>query len=238
MKKLLAFLLCSFIISGNLSVATMAIEEDNAVKVEHILLPKKLAKKTPTTIVNSYETKTEILSYNTLQVAFAESFNSQYAKVGDKVVFILTEPLKTEEGTEVLPVSTKIVAEVTNVESPKSFNRNGKVFMDFKHLMFPDGTQKDIKARLFNNEFLSRGKLSALGKGVGTTIGGMALGTGAGCGIGIAASSVLLGGLGIGLPIGFAGGSTIGLFTPGLYYKAKAGDKLNIQLLDNVVIEK
>ena len=31
---------------------------------------------------------------------------------------------------------------------------------------------------------------------------------------------------------------TVFLITPGLYYKAKAGDTINIQLLDNIVIEK
>lgn len=238
MKKIIAILLCSFISMNVSSGMVFAIEEAGTVNVEHIALPKKLAKKAPTNIVNAFQDKTEILSYNTLQVAFAESFDSQYAKVGDRVVFILPEPLKTEEGTEILPASTKIVSEISNIERPKSFNRNGKVHLDFKYLEFPNGSQQEVKARLFNkNNFLSRGKLGALGKGLGTTLGGMAVGTGAGCGIGIAASSVLVGGLAIGMPVGFAAGS-VGLFTPGLNYKANVGDKVDIQLLENVVVQK
>ena len=66
----------------------------------------------------------------------------------------------------------------------------------------------------------------------------MAVGTAAGCGIGIAAGAVVVGGLAIGMPIGFAVGGAIGLITPGLTYRAKAGDKVEIQLLDNLDIQK
>ena len=240
MKKIISILLCSLII--NLSIPVGVFAQDNCtdcVSVEHMQLPKKLAKKTPTNIVNSSAVETEILPYNTLQVSFAEAFNSKYAKVGDEVVFILQDCLKTQEGTEVLPASTKFVAEICNIERPKAFNRSGKIYLDFKYLELPDGTQKFIKAKVFSKkDFLSRGKLNGWGKGLGTTLGGMAVGTGAGCGIGAAAGAVIIGGFAIGMPVGFAVGAAAGLLTPGLYYKAKAGDKINIQLLDNVVIEK
>lgn len=240
MKKIIACLLSVFIINI-MFLPEFALSEENCdcVSVEHLQLPKKLAKKTPTDIVNSTALETEILPYNTLQVAFAEDFNSKYAKVGDEVVFILPDCLVTQEGTEVLPASTKIIAEICNVERPKSFNRSGKVYLDFKYIELPDGTPKYVDAKIFNRkDFLSRGKLNALGKGLGSTLGGMAVGTAAGCGIGVAAGAVIVGGFAIGMPIGFAVGATVGLVTPGLYYKAKAGDKINIQLLDNVVIEK
>lgn len=240
MKKIIVLLLCSLFISMSFPTSMVMAEENcDCVSVEHMLLPKKLAKKTPTNIVNSSELETVILPYNTLQVSFAEAFNSKYAKVGDEVVFILNECLRTQEGTEVLPASTKFVAEICNIEKPKAFNRSGKIYLDFKYMELPDGTQKFIKAKIFNKkDFLSRGKLNALGKGLGTTLGGMAIGTGAGCGIGVAAGAVIVGGFAIGMPVGFAVGAAAGLLTPGLYYKAKAGDKVNIQLLDNVVIEK
>lgn len=240
MKKIIALLLCSLLINLSVPIGMVKAEEScDCVSVEHMQLPKDLAKKTPTDIVNSSAEATEILSYNTIQVVFAESFNSKYAKVGDQVVFLLPDCLKTQEGTVVLPASTKFVAEICDIDSPKAFNRSGKVYLNFKYIELPDGTQKSIDAKLFNKkDFLSRGKLNALGKGLGSTLGGMAIGTGAGCGIGIAAGSVIIGGFAIGMPIGFALGATAGLITPGLYYKAKAGDKINIQLLDNVIIEK
>jgi hypothetical protein len=240
MKKFIAILLCSLFINMSIPVGVFAQDDcSDCVKVEHMQLPEKLAKKTPTNIVNTSEIETEILPYNTLEVSFAEAFNSKYAKVGDEIVFILQDCLRTQEGTEVLPASTKFVAEICNIERPKSFNRSGKIYLDFKYLELPDGTQKFIKAKVFNKkDFLSRGKLNGWGKGLGTTLGGMAIGTGAGCGIGVAAGAVIIGGFAIGMPVGFAVGAAAGLLTPGLYYKAKAGDKIIIQLLDNVVIEK
>ncbi|MBR6301646.1 glycine zipper family protein [bacterium] len=238
MKKIISMILCAIFVSFNLSVCSLA-QEGDVVSVEHLQLPKKLYKKTPTDIINSTSDTVEIVSYNTLPVSFAQDFNSKYAKVGDEVVFILNECLKTREGTEVLPAGTKFVAEICDINKPKAFNRSGKVYLNFKYLELPDGTQHSIDAKLFNQkDFLSRGKLNALGKGLGSTLGGMAIGTGAGCGIGIAAGSVIIGGFAIGMPIGFAIGATAGLVTPGLYYKAKAGDKINIQLLDKVVIDK
>jgi len=225
--------------SLNIPVYSFAQENFDSVSVEHVKLPKKLYKKTPTNIVNSTADKTEIVSYNTLPVSFAQDFNSKYANIGDEVVFILDECLMTCEGTEVLPAGTKFVAEICDIARPKAFNRSGKVYLNFKYIELPDGTQYCIKAKLFNQkDFLSRGKLNALGKGLGTTLGGMAVGTGAGCGIGVAAGSVIIGGFAIGMPVGFALGAAAGLVTPGLYYKAKAGDKINIQLLDSLVVEK
>ena len=240
MKKIIALLLCSLFINISLPASNVFAQEDcDCVKIEHMQLPKKLAKKTPTDIVNSSAGETEIMPYNTIPAVFAEDFNSKYAKVGDEVVFILSDCLMTQEGTVILPASTKIVAEICNLERPKSFNRSGKVYLDFKYIELPDGTPKYINAKLFNKkDFLSRGKLNALGKGLGSTLGGMAIGTGAGCGIGVAAGSVIVGGFAIGMPVGFAIGAAAGLLTPGLYYKAKAGDKVYIQLLDNLVIEK
>lgn len=233
MKKIISMLLCTFLLSMNIAIA-----EQN-VCVEHLQLPYKLEKKTPTNIIHSTQCATEIVSYNTIQVSFAQDFNSKCAKVGDKVVFVLDDCLRTKEGTMVLPASTKFIAQICNVERPKSFNRSGKVYLDFKCIELPDGTQKPISAKIFSDkDFLSRGKLNALGKGLGSTLGGMAVGTGAGCGIGVAAGSVIVGGFAIGMPVGFAVGAAAGLLTPGLYYKAKAGDKLNIQLLDNLVIAK
>jgi hypothetical protein len=174
-----------------------------------------------------------------MQLTFAKDFTSKTAKVGDEIPFLLESGAYTNEGTEILPPSTKVVARISQIERPKAFNRSGKIYLDFKYLELPDGTQKFIKAKIFNKkDFLSRGKLNALGKGLGTTLGGMAIGTGAGCGIGVAAGAVIIGGFAIGMPVGFAVGAAAGLLTPGLYYKAKAGDKINIQLLDNVVIEK
>ena len=234
MKKILALFFLAMFINANSLVFTA-----ETVSTEHMQLPKKLEKKTPTNIVKTSNTLVSVLEYNTMQLTFAQDFTSKTAKVGDKVDFLLTNGAYTNEGTEILPPASKVVAEVSQVERPKSFNRSGKVHLAFKYVELPDGRQFPIDAKLFSKkDFLSRGKLNALGKGVGSTLGGMAIATGAGCGIGVAAGSVIIGGFAVGMPIGFAVGGALGLITPGLYYKAKAGDKIDIQLLEDLNIKK
>ena len=236
MKKILSFLLCTAFIVLNVSPSAFAIQ---SASTEHLKLPKKLAKQTPTNIVNTNNTLISVLEYNTLQVTFAQDFSGKNAKVGDEVTFLLKEGASTIEGTQIFPPSTKVVAKISNIEKPKSFNRSGKIYLDFKYIELPDGTQTPVSAKLFSKkDFLYRGKLNAMGKGVGSTLGGMAVGTAAGCGIGIAAGAVIIGGFAIGMPIGFAVGGLIGLVTPGLNYKAKAGDKINIQLTDNFDVKQ
>ena len=234
MKKILSFILFAAIV--NLYSLVYAID---TVSTEHLKLPKKLAKKSPTNIVKNSDTLVSVLEYNTMQLIFAQDFSSKNAKVGDEIPFLLENGARTNEGTEILPPSSKIVARISQIEKPKSFNRSGKVHLDFKYVELPDGTQIPIKAKLFSKkDYLYRGKMNALAKGVGSTLGGMAVGTAAGCGIGIAAGAVIVGGFAIGMPIGFAVGGAIGLITPGLNYKAKAGDKVDIQLLDDLNIQK
>ena len=234
MKKIISLVLCAILINS-MSLAIAA----ETVTTEHLKLPKKLAKQTPTNVVNKSDTLVSVLEYNTMQISFAEDFTSKTAKVGDEVSFLLKDGAYTNEGTEILPPSSRVIAEITCIEKPKAFNRSGKVHLDFKYVELPDGTQIPIEAKLFGKkDFLYRGKLNALGKGVGSTLGGMAVGTAAGCGIGIAAGAVVVGGLAIGMPVGFAVGGLIGFVIPGLNYRAKAGDKINIQLLEDLNIQK
>lgn len=240
MKKVITLLLLGLFINLCMPIqAVMAEGLNEDVKVEHILLPKKLAKKVTTNAVNVSAEGIQILPYNTIQLSFAQAYNSKNAAIGDKIDFLLNDGLKTQEGTEILPVGTKFVAEIWKVEKPKVFNRSGKIYLNFKYIELPSGAQKQIYAKVAGKkEFLSRGKMNALGKGLGSTLGGMGVGTAAGCGIGIAAGSVIVGGFAIGMPVGFALGASAGLIAPGLYYKAKAGDKVNIQLMDSVYIER
>ena len=234
MKKIISLVLCAILINS-MSLAFAA----DTVTREHLKLPEKLAKQTPTNVVNKSNTLVSVLEYNTMQVSFAEDFTSKTAKVGDKVPFLLENGAYTNEGTEILPPSSRVIAEVSGIEKPKAFNRSGKVYLNFKYVELPDGTQIPIEAKIFGKkDFLYRGKLNALGKGLGSTLGGMAIGTAAGCGIGIAAGAVVVGGLAIGMPVGFAVGGLIGFVVPGLNYRAKAGDKVNIQLLEDLNIQK
>ncbi|MCR5261560.1 MAG: hypothetical protein K6C94_06940 [Candidatus Gastranaerophilales bacterium] len=210
-----------------------------SVYTEHLKVNKEVAKKTPTNIVLTSPTLNTVIEYNVLQIEFAQDFSTKTAKVGDRVGFLIKGGLRTQEGTALLPDGSQIEAEVVSIEKPKSFNRSGKVVLSFDKVVLPDGSKIDLGAKLYSKkDYLSRGKLNALGKGLGTTLGAGAIATGAGCGIGAAAGAVIVGGFAIGLPVGIAVGALAGLCTPGLHYKAKPGDKIYIQLTDNLDIEK
>lgn len=243
MKKQISSLLLAVFMMSNYSVAFA--DEQSAVytktsKTEHLKVTKTVEKKkAPTNIVVTTPTLNTVVQYNIIEVSFAKDFSTKNCKVGDKVDFMITGGLQTEEGTSLLPDGSQVQAEITEVIQPKSFNRSGKVTMTFNKVILPDGSTVPFDARVYSNKtYLSRGKLNAFGKGLGTTLGTGAVATGAGCGIGVAAGAVVVGGFAIGLPIGIAVGAIAGCCTPGLHYKAKAGDKLLIQLSDNLELAK
>lgn len=232
MKKLIALMLLSMFMTMNYGIAATTNQT-----MEHLSLSEKTEKKAQTTLVATTPAYATILEYNIIEVTFADDFSSKYAMEGDEIGFLLNDGLKTKEGTVILPQGTVLKGQIIGIQKPKSFNRSGKVTLKFENFELPDGRKIPLSAKLFKKDYLSRGKLNALGKGLGSTLGASAIGIGAGCGIGVAAGAVIVGGFAVGLPIGFAVGALAGLVTPGLHYKAKAGDKLLIQLTDDLTIE-
>ena len=233
MKKLICLLLTATFLSTNFGFAAYLNQ-----KSEHLSQSEKVEKKSPTNLVKTTPAYATVLEYNVIEVTFAQDFSTKNAQVGDEIGFLLNSGLRTKEGTMILPEGSSLIGQVIGIEMPKSFNRSGKVTLKFDYIETPDGQRIPLKAKLFKKDFLSRGKLNALGKGLGTTLGTTAVGVGAGCGIGVAASAVVVGGLAIGLPVGLAVGAIAGFVTPGLHYKAKAGDKLMIQLTDDLTVSQ
>lgn len=233
-KQICSLLLGVFLfINGGVSMAA-----SNCIQTEHLKQSKELAKKSPTDIVITTPQLNTIIEYNVIEVEFAQDFSTKTAKVGDRVGFLLNCGLQTREGTVVVPAGSRIEAEVLSIKKPKSFNRSGKVILCFDTIVLPNGCKLPLKAKVYSKkQELSRGKLNAFGKGLGGVLGTAAVATGAGCGIGVAASAVVVGGLAIGLPVGVAVGALGFLCTPGLHYKAKPGEKLYIQLTDNLQLQ-
>ena len=242
MNKIIAKLLLGSLLLMNCNCCVFAegtSDYGTILQTEHLVQPENVAKKSPTNVVVTTKTINSVVEFNLIELSFAEEFSTKTAKVGDEVGFMLSKGLKTEEGTEILPEGSQMIAKVTEIEQPKAFNRSGKVSLCFERVVLPDGRSIPFNAQVYSkNNKLYRGKLNALGKGLGTTLGSTAIATGAGCGIGVAAGAVCIGGLAIGLPIGLAVGAIAGFVTPGLHYKAKPGDKILIQLTDNLNLVK
>ncbi len=71
------------------------------------------------------------------------------------------------------------------------------------------------------------------------TVGGGAVGTGAGVGLSFIPNPTKVGsGIAIGAPIGASVGLITGLVTPGLNYSAKQGEEVKVILLEDASIKK
>ena len=172
---------------------------------------------------------------NVLEFAFNEAFYSKCRTAGEIVHFTVPEALYTCEGSMILPACTKIIAEIIKIEHPKKFNKNARVSLIFRKIVFPDNTCIDIKARPFTCDGkLKEGGWVTFGKLFLSTITGGIIGAGAGVGFAFIPNPAKLGtGFAIGIPVGCGVGLLTGLLTPGVHYKAKCGEKVYALLLDN-----
>ena len=169
---------------------------------------------------------------NLLVVNFAQNFNSKYYKVGDYVQFSFDEDLKTTEGTLLIPCGSSLIARITSIEEPKWVSRNAKVFMEFTHILLPDGENIPVAVELAGKKkYLQEGAKETTGKIAAYTLAIGGFGSGLGAAIGVAAGHTITG-LIIGGSVGGGVGLVTGVVSPGLHYKAKKGEKVMLELQD------
>lgn len=225
----------SILFSNTLSV--FASHCNNCQRIEHL----NVHEKAPCNEVIIYDIKRTVKEGNVLEFAFNEEFYSKCRKAGEIVNFVVPEALYTCEGTLILPACTRIIAEVTNIEKPKKFNKNARVSLIFRKILFPDNTCIDLKARPFTCDYkLKEGGWVTAGKLFLSTLTMGIIGAGAGVGFAfIPNPQKLATGFAIGIPVGCTVGLVIGLLTPGVHYRAKEGETLYaIVLEDFSVCEK
>lgn len=171
---------------------------------------------------------------NVLEFTFSDAFYSKCRKAGEIVHFDVPEAIYTQEGSLVLPACTKIVAEITKIEKPKVFNKNARVSLVFRKIVFPNNTCVDIKAVPFTKDCkLKEGPWVTAGKLFLSTITLGIVGAGAGVGFAFIPNPAKLGtGFAIGIPVGCGVGLLTGLITPGVHYKAKQGETVYALLID------
>lgn len=177
---------------------------------------------------------------NVLVVAFEDKFKSEEHKAGDVVTFVADKDICTEEGTLIIPAGTKFVAQINEIQPPKKFNKNARVYPQLTKIILPNGKELAFNAKPFSKDYsLKEGPWMTTGKLLLCTAAGAAVGTGAGVGFAFIPSPANIGtGVAIGTPVGAAVGLVTGLVTPGLQYHAKAGENIYVILLDDAVISK
>ncbi len=226
-KKVLSMTLLSVIVASTSMQAFAYTYQDT--DVEHLQTTKNakidLVKITPSGNVIQKE--------NNLVVNFAQNFNSKYYKTGDYVQFVFENDLKTTEGTLLIPCNSSLIAKITCIESPKWFSRNAKVYMEFTHIVLPDGQNIPVCVELANKKYLQEGAKETAGKIAAYTLSIGGVGSGLGAAIGVAAGHTITG-LIIGGSIGGGVGLVTGVVSPGLHYKAKKGEKVMLELQDNL----
>ena len=198
----------------------------------------EIHKKAPCNNVTITNMRKIICKDNVLAVTFDCKFYSKCARAGNVVNFTIPQALYTKEGTAILPACTKIVAELTNVQQPKWFNKNARVRLIFKCIVLPDGRVLPICAKPFTKDgMLKEGPWMTTGKIVLSTVTFGIIGAGAGVGFGFIPSPTKIGvGLAAGIPAGCGVGLLTALISKGLHYKAKCGEQIYIILTDDASV--
>ena len=207
---------------------------ENCDKIEHLDVHKKAP---CNEVVIQNLTKT-VKEGNVLVLQFDEKFYSKEHQAGEVVNFVVPQALYTREGTLILPIGTKIVADVIDIQKPKKFNKNARVDLLFKTIVLPDQTCIDIKAKPFTKDSqLKEGPWMTAGKLFLSTITMGLVGAGASVGFAFIPKTLHLGtAFAIGIPVGCTVGLVTGLITPGLHYRAKKGEQVYILLIDEFCV--
>ncbi len=205
-------------------------------RIEHL----DVTRKAPNNEVAINNIQSTINQGNVLVVAFEDKFKSEEHKAGDIVTFVADKDICTEEGTLIIPAGTKFVAQINEIQPPKKFNKNARVYPQLTKIILPSGKELAFNAKPFSKDYsLKEGPWMTTGKLLLCTAAGAAVGTGAGVGFAFIPSPANIGtGVAIGTPVGAAVGLVTGLITPGLQYHAKAGENIYVILLDDAVISK
>ena len=227
-KKLIALSLLSLLI---LAPATLAYEDAD---VEHMSTGENISPKVD--LVKITQAGSVIQKENYLTVNFAQNFNSKYYKVGDYVQFNFANDIRTKEGTMLIPSSSSLIAKVSSIKKPRWFSRNARVWLEFTHIVLPDGTNVPVALQLAKNKkYLTEGAKETAGKIAAYTLAIGGFGTGLGAAIGVAAGNTITGVI-IGGSVGGGVGLLTGIVAPGLHYKAKKGEQLILEVQDNLTM--
>ncbi|MBD5401389.1 hypothetical protein HDR58_01115 [bacterium] len=200
----------------------------------------KVTRKAPCNEVVVTNLRNIIKEGNVLEVAYNEQFKSKLHAAGDTVTFTNPEDIRTVEGTLVIPAGSTFYGTVLDIKDPRWFNKNARVYTQLTKIETPDGKTIDLNAKPFYKDYaLKEGPWMTAGKVALYTVGGAAVGTGAGVGFSFIPKPRKVGsGIAIGAPVGASVGLITGLVTPGLNYNARKGEEIFVILLDDASVTK
>ena len=209
---------------------------ERVIAVEHLSVKRNA----PNDEVKITNQRNIIMEGNVLEVAFSDRFRSEAAQAGDVVTFTAPEDICTDEGTLLIPAGSVFTGKVLDVVAPKIFNKNARVYVQITEVCLPNGQKVDLNAKPFYKDYaLKEGPWMTAARLLAYTVGGSAVGTGAGVGLAFIPDPDKVGtGVAIGTPVGAAVGLITGLIRPGLEYHAKSGEEIYVILCDDASIAK
>ena len=199
-----------------------------------------VTKKAPCNEVTVTNLRNIVKEGNVLEIEYTDKFKSKLASAGDTVTFTNPEDIVTEEGTVVFPAGSTFYGTVLDIQDPQWFNKNARVYTQITKVVLPSGKTVDMNAKPFYKDYaLKEGPWMTAGKVALYTVGGTAVGTGAGVGLSFIPKPHKVGtGVAIGTPVGAGVGLITGLVTPGLNYVAHEGEEIQVILLDDASVSK
>ena len=162
-----------------LSLVKSEYKQETVLGTEHLNVTKK-ADCNEVTITNL---RNIIKEGNVLEIEFNEAFKSKLHAVGDTVTFTNESDILTEEGTLLFPAGSIFYGSVLDIKDPQWFNKNARVYTQITKVVTPSGKSVDMNAKPFYKDYaLKEGPWMTAGKVALYTVGGAAVGTGAGVG--------------------------------------------------------
>ncbi len=223
-------------LSQKLDLVKAQYKSETILGTEHL----NVTRKAPCDEVTITNMRNIIKEGNVLEIEYTDKFKSKLASAGDTVTFTNPQDIVTEEGTLLFPAGSTFYGTVLNVQDPQWFNKNARVYTQITKVVTPSGKTVDMNAKPFYKDYaLKEGPWMTAGKVALYTVGGTAVGTGAGVGFSFIPNPHKVGtGVAIGTPVGAGVGLITGLVTPGLNYVAHQGEEIQVILLDDASISK
>ena len=223
-------------LSKKLDLVKSQYKAETVLGTEHL----NVTKKAPCDEVTITNMRNIVKEGNVLEIEYTDKFKSKLASAGDTVTFTNPQDIVTEEGTVLFPAGSTFYGTVLNVQDPQWFNKNARVYTQITKVVTPNGKTVDMNAKPFYKDYaLKEGPWMTAGKVALYTVGGTAVGTGAGVGFSFIPKPHKVGtGVAIGTPVGAGVGLITGLVTPGLNYVAHEGEEIQVILLDDASIAK
>ena len=174
----------------------------------------------------------KIPSGTKLSIIFESPVDEITSMIDDEVTARISKDIVID-GQAVVPAGSTVVGIISEVNSARRMHKSGNVRIEFKSLTIPDGRQIPIVASVLTRSGLIKGKLTKKAALISTaTVVGPAA---AGFGAGLAAEGSPVGGL-IGAAAGIALGFALFAFQRGNKVDIKAGDEINIELIEEALL--